>query len=643
MKWVAWIAGALVALVVVIGLTLLWALPRLAKSELARTRIEAAAQSALGRELHYGEIDFALLPPSLVVEKATVAGESADAPPLASAERVALRVALWPLLRRELEVTSLAIDQLALHLVRTADGIALPKPEEAPPPQQPREPSEPGATGGSTLGIRNISVSDALLVLEDRSAAPATTWRVEQVDLDAHSPSAHEPIEVKGSLEKASGGALDVAGTVSLEAELASLADASGPFSIDASAARVAYGADFKKPAGTPLKLRGKLVRDGAGATAIEDLVFELSNLVARGSLQSAPRRELRLAAEPFAIDGWEELVPPLGVAPLRGRVAVPALALGFDPLAATGEIALDDLVAKPPDRAPIALDGVLELRGSALRTRDLVVRAAEQPIRVDANVQSLFEAPRRYEVSFASDDADSNALLSSFSSVSDRLYGPLDLKGTLRGVVSGDQSVLDSLSGNLGFEILKGRIAGSSLLEVVLGSLGGSIATAIREQGAQEWERFTRDEFDALRGTLTIANGQLVTTPVALVYPEWGAQLSGPIRLADLSLDLTGTLAIGEALDAALARAFGAREGYVPQRREVKLTSVRGVVGDPKVQLAGSSITQLAASYAANIQRDELKRRVEKQLGEGSGELVDKGLEALEGLLGGGQKGEKR
>jgi AsmA-like C-terminal region/AsmA family len=638
---VKWVVGALVAVLVLAGLALVWALPRLAKSEAARARIEAAAKAALGRELHYGEIDFALLPPSLLVEQPTVAGESAADPPLASAQRIALRLELWPLLRGQLEVASLAVDELALHLVRTADGLVLPKPEQQQtPPDAPRdrEASEPSASGGG-LEIRTVSLNDAVLVLEDRSAAPATTWRVEQVDLDAHSPRAGAPIEVKGSLEKASGGALDVAGAISLEAELASLADASGPFSIDASGARVAYGADFTKPEGTPAKLSGKLARDAAGAIGITDLVFELSNLVARGELQSAPRRELRIAAEAFALDGWEKLVPPLGVAPLRGRVAIPALALAFDPLSATGEIALDDLVVTPPERAPITLRGALELRGSALRTRDLVVRAADQPIRVDANVQSLFEAPRRYEVSFASDDADSNALLSSFSSQSDRLYGPLDLKGTLRGVVASEGSLLDALSGELGFEILKGRIAGASLIEVVLGSLGSSIAKAVRENAGPEWERFTRDEFDALRGTLTVANGQLVTAPVALVYPDWGAQLSGPIRLADLALDLEGTLTIGEALDAALARAFGAREGYVPQRREVKLTSVQGVLGDPKVQLAGSSATQLAAAYAASIHSEELKRRVEKELGEGSGELVDEGLKALEGLLGGGKK----
>ena len=126
------------------------------------------------------------------------------------------------------------------------------------------------------------------------------------------------------------------------------------------------------------------------------------------------------------------------------------------------------------------------------------------------------------------------------------------------------------------------------------------------------------------------------MTAPIALTYPDWGAQLEGPIRLADLALDLKGRLTIEEALDAALARAFGARDDYVPQTRVVDLASVRGELGAPKVQITGSAVATLAAAYAGQIEREELKKRIEKELGPGSGEIVDQGLEVLEDLLGG-------
>jgi uncharacterized protein involved in outer membrane biogenesis len=641
-KWLLRALGVALALAALAIGVLAWAGPRLAKSEAARAKIEAAAHDALGRDLRYGDIDFGLLPPSLLVLAPVVAGEAAGDPPLLRAERVALRVALWPLLRGELEVASLAIDGLALHLVRTKAGLGLPGPskKESEPraPSQPKPGGERGA-GGPAFEIREVAVRGGSLVLEDRSAEPEKTWTIADVEFTAHSDGSNRPIAIAGSLRDMKGGALAVAGKLALEAELDRLgAGATGPFSIDARAANVTYGADFAKPAGTPAALRGRIAADEAGALRIDDLVVELNNLVAHGALRTAPQTELSLSAAAFTLDGWQALVPPLGFTRPSGRVAIPKLSLALAPLAVRGEIALDGLVAKPPDMAPVALQGALLLLGSELRTRDLVARAADQPIRVDARVEKLFDGPS-YEVSFEMKGADSNALLSGYAKQRDRLLGPLDAQGTLRGTTSGGASLLDALSGNLEFGIEGGRIVGVSLLEAVLGSFGSSVAEAVRQQGGKDWERFTSDRFESLRGVVRIENGRLVTAPLTLTYPDWGAQLEGPIRLSDLGLDLVGRFTIKEKLDAALARAFGAHRDYVPEVRVVDLASVRGVPGAPKVQLSGSGVAQIAAAYAGKIEADQLKKRLEKKLGPGSGELVDQGLGVLQDLLGGKKK----
>jgi AsmA protein len=183
MKWLVRAAIAVVALVVLAVGALLWAGPRLAKSEAARAKIQAAARDALGRELSYGDIDFGLLPPSLLVVEPAVAGATAADPPLARAQRIALRLGLWPLLHGQLDVESLAIDGLALHLVRTQDGLVLPgRKQEAPE----AEPEPPASRRGrlSRFAIRKVTVRDGSLVLDDRSAQPATTWTI--ADLDLH-------------------------------------------------------------------------------------------------------------------------------------------------------------------------------------------------------------------------------------------------------------------------------------------------------------------------------------------------------------------------------------------------------------------------------------------------------------------------
>src|SRR4029434_1257878 len=181
-------------------------------------------------------------------------------------------------------------------------------------------------------------------------------------------------------------------------------------------------------------------------------------------------------------------------------------------------------------------------------------------------------------------------------------------------GTTSGETSILDALSGNIALDIEGGRIVGVSLLEAVLGSFGSRIADALRQQGGKDWERFTSDQFESLRATLHIADGRVLTEPIALTYPDWGAQLEGPIRLADLTLDLKGRLTIKEARAAALAHAVCAREHYVPQTRVVDLASVRGELGAPKVQITGSAVATLAAAYAGQIEREELKKRIEKE-----------------------------
>jgi uncharacterized protein involved in outer membrane biogenesis len=126
MKILIRVFAAIVVLIVLGVVAAVVYLPDLLKSEAVRERIRVAAQESLGREIQYSDLDFRFLPPSLVVEKVSIAGESAGAKPLLTAESVALRVALAPLFARTVLVDSLVVKNATVHLVRTANGIALP-------------------------------------------------------------------------------------------------------------------------------------------------------------------------------------------------------------------------------------------------------------------------------------------------------------------------------------------------------------------------------------------------------------------------------------------------------------------------------------------------------------------------------------
>jgi hypothetical protein len=638
------IAALLVLAVAMVGV-LVWALPRLAESDRVKARIQQVAREATGGELEYEAIDFGLFPPSLQVANARVAAKDADEP-LARADNLSLWVEFWPLLRRELQVSSLHLEGLVLHLVRTPEGFALPtptreeRPGDAPAPEAEPTPEPEEEEGGIAFGMRRIAVRDGTFVIEDRRTRPAETWRVEDVDITARAVDPGAPVGLEGSFGSASGPTLAVDGGLAFEAEIDDLlGDATGPFEIDATDADIHYGSELRKPAGTRAQVRGQLVRDDAGALAVDALEIDLHDLRARGELRTAPKTKLVLQADPVELKGWREILPSLALTPLEGKLAIPELALTTDPLDLRGRLGLVGVVLSLPEREPVSFDGSVVLLGSRLETRDMVLTTAGQPISVDAKLTQLFGA-RRFDLTFETKGVDADALLGALAGQRGKLEGPLDAKGTLRGPLGGGAPLLESIAGDLRFEIPKGRIVGSSLLEVVLGGLGGQLAQLGRAQASPEFERFYNETFDLLAGSLHVEDGRLLSQPLTLKYADYTAQLEGPIALTDMGLDLKGSLTFYETVDRALARRLGAPSSYEPQRRTIQLASVRGTLGKPKVQLSSNAVAGLVTAYAGAVGREELRKRLEEQLGTGSGEIVDQGLRALEGLFGGGAKG---
>ncbi len=642
MKWaLRGLAAVAVLLLVAVGV-LAFALPRLAKSDAARARIQEATRSVLGLELGYADLDFGLLPPSLVVVDPALLSD-AESDPVARAERVALRVQLLPLLRRQLEVQSLSVDGLALNLVRDADGFALPGMAKRETPAEPSEPSDgspaPAESAGIVLGIRTISLRDASFTIEDRTVSPATKSRLDDVDVSFRSSGSGGERRVTGTLSVPDADlALDgFAVRGPFEAEIASddMLAGTGEFELDASAAALRYGADFTKPAGVEATVRGLLVTDADGALGADDLEIVVKNLVATGSLRTGADTQLTLSAAPFAIDGWEALVPALGLVTPTGRVGISELVVKPSLASTRGRFQIDPIDMTLPDSGPLSFTGEVVLAGASLFSRDAQLLLAGEPFTVSPKLDDLAGAPR-FEVRFETAGASSDALLDAFAGLPDRLHGPLVASGTLRGPVGGEKPFLDTLVGDIDFGIENGRIVGASLLEAALGSLGKRVAESRRAQGDAAWERFYTEQFEKLAGKVRLERSHLISQPVTLAYRDYGVTLEGPVRLPDFALDLRGVLLLGTEVDRELARAFDAPDDYVPSQREVVLQSVRGFPTEPKVQLASNSVASLAAHYVKATQREELKRRAEKELGSGSGEIIDRGLDALEGILGG-------
>ena len=261
------LAGILVVLLVTVLIALTVALPRLVRSDAARARIQEVAREATGREIRYGELDFGLMPPRLVVKEPEVEGESDGSPPAFEADGVELQIALAPLMGWKVVVDSLIVEGATVRLVRTPDGIELsgeaaaaearkapdaalssskgrasePAGSHAPSPSQSKasEPAEAVApspateedpeTGGDAdesgfrLAVRQITLRDSRLLLEDRTVSPPATWELRDLVATASGQSVEDPIdfEINGALT--TGGSVRARGKAEIE----------GPFRID--------------------------------------------------------------------------------------------------------------------------------------------------------------------------------------------------------------------------------------------------------------------------------------------------------------------------------------------------------------------------------------------------------------------------
>jgi AsmA protein len=219
------IAFAVLCVLALVGLAVV--LPRLASNEAVRARLQATAREATGQEVGWADLAFGLLPPRLVVHRPTISEPGSTGPPRLEAERVDLRLALLPLLTRTVVIDSLVLDGVTVRVVRTPEGIELPidLEEGAPEEDAPREGAPAEAVPEPTespvrLAVRQVRLQQSRVIVEDRAVEPAVTWDLGDVDLSARGDSLEGPIDVQLSGRLASGGALRVTGSVTMDASI---------------------------------------------------------------------------------------------------------------------------------------------------------------------------------------------------------------------------------------------------------------------------------------------------------------------------------------------------------------------------------------------------------------------------------------
>jgi uncharacterized protein involved in outer membrane biogenesis len=499
------------------------------------------------------------------------------------------------------------------------------------------------ATGtATTAGVLDLEIS-----LEAVEVSPLAAYVEDDVemggalsgDVSLRGPAAdleQLSARLRSSSLRFARGDTSLSGAVELTAEIAGPSRSpSGSFEVDATGAALGLGAGFTKPAGVPARVSGRIAAGSGGGLAIDDVRLVIRNFEAEGRLSSLAPLRLELSAPAFDLEGWDELVPALTDLQPSGRLGIEGLRFVAEPQDLRGAIQLEDVVLHPRGGSALTLRGALLAEGSALRSEGATLEVGGQSSQLALRISDLFTTPR-YRVGLVAEEADSNELFTQLLAKPDTLYGPLGLDLELDGALTGDP--IASLRGRIDFGVEKGRLVGVSLLRAVfdrMGSAGSAALNLGRAFGGRDLQRFYGDEFQLLRGALRVRDGVAHADDLRLEYQGYAVRLEGTLGLADLALDMSGELGIGEELDAAIARELRVAD-YTPRQRVVPLTRVRGTLDEPEVRVDSKVAAAFGAAYASDAYAGKLREKAEEKLGPGAGDLLDRGLGALEGILGG-------
>jgi len=647
--------GALLALALV---ALAIALPRIAQRPEVRAEIARAALEATGRELRFGELDAGVLPPRLIVASPELVARKGEAP--LRADRVALSLALLPLLVGKVGVDTLTLDGAELTFARTPSGFELPVQLAAP------EETAPQTESSVDLAVREVRVTNSRIALADRVVAPSTVWQLEAVDARASGSLITGRVRFEASATLASGGELSARGELEGDGELGveveltklSLAAAkayfpenasaggegdfqvnlSGPtdalegaLSVNLDAAQLAFGDSFRKPAGEKLRISGTLAL-GGDEVALRDGALALRDLETSLSVEMAGRTHATLGGGALDLEGWDAILPALGGLGLTGKLSFSNLAIGMGPLSVKGSLELAGVTMPLAAGQAVTASMKLEGAGDAIRGAGPVT-VGGQSIALELGLTHL-SRDMKLALGAHADDLDSGALATAFGAPAGSLEGPLDIDAKLVAALGGEAALVDALSGPVMFSIAPGRLPGVSPFRSAIDALGGvaSASALFGKLGSGgALQKFYDDEFEKLGGTFALAGGKARTDDLALLYRDYRVDLAGDVALADTALDLEGTLTIYESIDRAIASAAPGAGGGRAVKRELPLAHVGGTASKPSVSISPKGALAFTAAYLGGGKlREQLDEKVP-----GAGGVID----ALGGLFGGKKK----
>ncbi len=398
-----WIAVGVVFVLVIAAILIV---PHLIDINHYHDRIQGELAQKLGRQVSLGKMSFSVFPPSFQVEDAVIGEDPRlnTAHPFATAEKLSVHVKFWPLLTKQLQISSLELDQPRIELVRNPQGewnfasLGAQTPKPSPGEKMPETPS-----------LANVKIIDGqVAVTDNQKRLPRTVY--DHIDLDlsnfvpgeqfAVKATAHLPGEGRqaiylngkgGPLQNADPLNTEFDGTIKLEQVSISGAEKFlNSKALDGIDGQISGDAKVKNSAGKiissgSIKLDGLKVRNTAFGYPIS-LDYDLADDL-KIDLLNIHRGEIKLGATPITIAGVIDSKPTPAHIDLKITAANASIEESARLAAAFGVAFSPGMEVKGTINANIQAKGEIgnpNLTGQ-LSARDLVVsgKGIPEPVKV--------------------------------------------------------------------------------------------------------------------------------------------------------------------------------------------------------------------------------------------------------------------
>ncbi len=419
---------------------------------------------------------------------------------------------------------------------------------------------------------------------------------------------------------------------VSLELESPFSDRPSGQISVDLRAARLEVPPHFAKPAGMRAEWTTRFESEESGEIVFESQIRfrNVDEILLQGAIGDST--SVSLTTPSFDLEGWSDVLPALDPYQLDGRIRLQGI--GFEPIKGSqhqlhGRIEFESVGLRVPGSGRLRIDGAILGDGTRIRTEALRVLVGGTTVGVDGWVEDLWNEARFQLALKSIGDSDANDLLSAMTSTRDTLYGNLEFTGEFSGIASSQTEFYDALEGRLEISVGAahgGRLRGVSILQTLLDQiplLGGAMRLGRSDRDRRSVDEYLGENFEIIEGDFEIGRGVVNAKTLRLAYEVYEVKLSGPIRLRDLSIDMSGEVLLEWDLVSALIGLSGMDQADRKPIR-IPLARVTNTLAEPHIELTKDTLLALPNLLFRAIAIDSLGSRV---------------AEAFGHLLGGGEK----